>query len=134
MEPCGPRTTCIGDAAAFLDPVFSSGVALALVSAAQTADLLGPALESGSEADPTLMKPVSDALDVAYRTFANFIHRFYSTRLVQNLFFSQDPDPELFRGIVGLLAGDLWREDNPFQRMLLESRGRRSFRWPPTTE
>src|SRR5690606_9639251 len=46
-QPSGARFACVGDAGAFLDPVFSSGVTLAMLGAEQVADRLVPALESG---------------------------------------------------------------------------------------
>lgn len=123
----------MGDSACFLDPVFSSGVSLALVAAAGVAEVLAPALADGREADPDLLKPFEGRMEHAYRTFAAFIHRFYTTRMVQNLFFSERPDPAIRRGIVSLLAGDVWRDDNGFQDTLLTavSTGRRRLEWPP---
>src|SRR5690606_31292932 len=53
-RPSGPRWACIGDASAFLDPVFSSGVSLAMLGAERTVDLLVPALAAGREAEPEL--------------------------------------------------------------------------------
>ena len=53
----GPRYACVGDAACFIDPVFSSGVSLAIVRGIETAERLLPALEAGTEADPELMAP-----------------------------------------------------------------------------
>lgn len=130
LRPYGTRYACVGDAACFLDPVFSSGVSLALLGAEGLAERLAPALAEGREGDPALLAGLADRLDKAYATFANFIHRFYSTGLVRNLFFAPDPDPELRRGIIGILSGDLWRDGNRFQEMLLQP-GRRGFSWPP---
>ncbi len=130
----GPRWACVGDASCFLDPVFSSGVSLALTGAMQLAALLGPALSEGREHDPALVAPLEAHMKQGYLTFAAFIHRFYATGLVQNAFFVEAPDVTLHRGIVSVLAGDVWRDDNPFQRQLLEAatRGRRPMDWPPT--
>ena len=50
----GLRYACCGDAAGFLDPVFSSGVFLAFTSAARVADRVHRALLEGTEADPDL--------------------------------------------------------------------------------
>ena len=118
----GLRYTCIGDAACFLDPVFSSGVSLALSGAERTCDVLGPALNAGREADPELMQPVSENLRAAYAAFASLISRFYNTKLVSNLFLEAPPQAEMRQGIVSVLAGDVWRTDNPFQNMLARSR------------
>ena len=118
----GPRWACIGDAAAFLDPVFSSGVSLAMLGAEKAVDLLLPALTGGTEADPQLMAPWSTYMQPAYDTFEQLIRRFYHTKLVPHLFFAAEPDPALRRGLISVLAGDVWRRDNPFQTMLEGSR------------
>jgi len=121
----GPRWTCVGDASIFLDPVFSSGVSLAMLAGERTADLLAPALREGREADPELMAPVAEHMHTAYVSFATLIGAFYKTRLVDNVFFAPDPDPEIVSGLVSVLAGDVWRSDNRFQRGLVSSSKRR---------
>lgn len=121
-RPSGPRWACIGDACAFLDPVFSSGVSLALLAAERTVDVLVPALAAGREADPDLMSPVHSRMQIAYDSFEQLIRRFYHTRMVSHLFFARSPDPQLRRGLISMLAGDVWRDDNPFQDMLRSSR------------
>jgi flavin-dependent dehydrogenase len=121
-QPYGPRWACIGDAACFLDPVFSSGVSLAMLGAEAAVDLLVPALDRGEEADAALMAPWSEHMRVAYESFEQLIRRFYHTRMVSHLFFAAEPDPALRRGLISVLAGDVWRADNPFQNMLQASR------------
>jgi flavin-dependent dehydrogenase len=120
--PYAPRRACIGDAACFLDPVFSSGVSLAMLGAEAAVDLLVPALDRGSEADAGLMAPWSEHMQIAYDSFEQLIRRFYHTRMVSHLFFAAEPDPALRRGLISVLAGDVWRADNPFQNMLQASR------------
>lgn len=122
LRPHGPRWGCIGDAAAFLDPVFSSGVTLAMVGAERAVELLLPALAGHREAEPGLMASWSTHMQPAYDTFEQLIRRFYHTRMVAHLFFAVEPDPALRRGLISVLAGDVWRRDNPFQTMLEGSR------------
>ena len=121
----GPRYVCIGDAACFLDPIFSSGIGLAMFAAEAVADRLAPALAEGREAAPTLMDPLRERMTVAYSSFEQLIRRFYHSRMVHNLFFAPEPDPTLRRGLISVLAGDVFRDDNPFQLMLQGSRWRR---------
>lgn len=121
-RPSGPRWACIGDASAFLDPVFSSGVSLAMLGAERTVDLLVPALAAAREDEADLMAPVHAHMQIAYDNFEQLIRRFYHTRLVSHLFFAKAPDPMLRRGLISMLAGDVWRDDNPFQEMLRGSR------------
>jgi flavin-dependent dehydrogenase len=121
----GPRWACLGDAALFLDPVFSSGVSLAMLGGERFADVLVPALREGREADPELTKPVSEHMAVAYTAFGSLVGAFYQTNIVQNIFFARHPEPALRQGLISTLAGDVWRDDNPFQKMLLASKRRR---------
>jgi len=120
--PHGPRFTCVGDAACFLDPVFSSGVTLALLGARRAAERIADAFERGDEADPALLAPHAEHMKRAYQAFYLLIHRFYHTAIFENLFFSVDPDPAMRRGLVTMLAGDVWRDDNVFQNLLFASR------------
>jgi flavin-dependent dehydrogenase len=121
----GPRWCCIGDAGMFLDPVFSTGVSLAMLGAERLADLLVEALPAGREAGSDFAKPIADHMHRAYVSFASLIWSFYNTNLVDNFFFAKNPRPDIRAGIVTLLSGDAWRADNPFQEMLLNSDRRR---------
>ena len=123
--PHGSRWVCIGDAACFLDPVFSSGVSLAVLSGERMSRLLSPALKGGREGDAALMDSLRADMDVAYGSVGALIHSFYHTNIIHNLFFAENPDPEIRRGIISVLAGDVWRKDNRFQDMLLRSMRRR---------
>lgn len=117
----GVRWGCIGDASCFLDPVFSSGVSLAMLGAELLTDRLSAALRDGREADPHLMDAHSKHMEVGYRSFAALINRFYNNEMVRRLFFVDTRGEELRSGITSVLAGDLWRPENPFQQTLLRS-------------
>jgi hypothetical protein len=118
----GVRFCCVGDSACFIDPVFSSGVSLAMSRAALVAERLGPALEAGDEAKPELMQPVEQAMQRGYDTFSGLVDRFYNSRFVDNMIFNAPADGVLRAGVISVLAGDVHREDNEFQNMLLRSR------------
>lgn len=120
-RPFGPRFVCTGDAACFIDPMFSTGVSLGMLNAMHMADTLAPALLEGREGDPALMAAVSAKMDMPYRTFTALVHRFYNTRLVKKLFFEEETEEAMRRGFISVIAGDVWRDDNPFQQVLLRS-------------
>jgi flavin-dependent dehydrogenase len=103
----GPRWACLGDAALFLDPVFSSGVSLAMLGGERFADVLLPALREGREDDPELTKPVSEHMGVAYTAFGSLVGAFYQTKIVEHIFFAKDPDPAVRAGLISTLAGDV---------------------------
>jgi flavin-dependent dehydrogenase len=123
-RPVGPRFAAVGDAACFLDPVFSSGVTLALRAAESVADRVGPALAQGREAEPELLAEHVQSMDRAYRTFAGLIDRFYNTQIAQTLFLGKVEGMPGRSGVMSVLAGDVWRSDNPFQEMLLGAKRR----------
>lgn len=121
----GERYACCGDAAGFLDPVFSSGVFLAFTSAARIADRLHQGLSEQREADPGLHEADDAAYMLSFDTMRLFVERFYQSNIVHNLFFEADRHPELKNQIARLLAGDMWASDNALQKKLLD--GRRMF-------
>ncbi|MBY0402110.1 tryptophan 7-halogenase [Myxococcota bacterium] len=129
-QASGLRYACVGDSACFIDPVFSSGVSLAILRAIEVSKRLLPALDEKREGDPALMKPMEDATKRAYETFASLVFRFYNTNFIDNMIFGA-PDEGRFRaGVISVLAGDVFRDDNPFQDMLLRSR-RHAIRTTP---
>ena len=121
----GQRYACCGDAAGFLDPIFSSGVFLAVTSAEKVADRLHPALAAGTEGDPMLHASDDDHYNLAFRSMRLFVERFYRYDMVNQLFFEADRSETVKNDIAALLSGDLWRGNNEFQRMLLEGRQNR---------
>jgi flavin-dependent dehydrogenase len=122
--PSGSRFACIGDAACFLDPVFSSGVSLAMLGGERLAEVLSPALREGREGEPAVLAGLADHMQGAYRSVGALVYSFYNTSLVHSIFFARDPDRDLRSGLISILAGDVWRTDNRFQSMLLRSRRR----------
>ncbi len=121
-KPAGARYACIGDAACFLDPVFSSGVSLAMVSAQSVSDRLSAALRDRTEADPSLLDAHFEWMEEGIRTFASMIDRFYNTHFIEHFIFGPAVAGQIQREIVSVLAGDVWRADSGFAKMLQRSR------------
>jgi len=132
QRPHGGRYVCVGDAACFLDPVFSSGVSLALVGASRMTDILSAALNRGQEHDAELMQPLADYMQRGYDAFAGIIDRFYHTHFIKHFIFGSLREERTEREIVSVLAGDVWRDDNGFQQSLVSSRRRGGSR-PPSS-
>jgi flavin-dependent dehydrogenase len=102
----GDRWILVGDAGSFLDPVFSSGVAIALESGLEGARAVDRALARG--------RPTAKAFagfdrrqHQRYASFRRFVLGFY-TQAFRDLFFSADPPKHMFRAVVTVLAG-YWR-------------------------
>jgi flavin-dependent dehydrogenase len=102
----GDRWLLVGDAGAFLDPVFSTGVAIALESGVEAGQALDRALRRGD-----LSARAFAAFDRRqrrrYRAFRRFVLAFYR-RGFRDLFFQPVPMPVVFRAVVTMLAG-YWR-------------------------
>jgi flavin-dependent dehydrogenase len=103
-----------GDAAGFLDPVFSSGICLALDGAEHLAAGLDLALaepDRESEALRSYENRVRRGLD----SMGPFVESWYDGRL-KRIFFCPTPQLRVKAYITSLLAGELWNEQNPLVR------------------
>ncbi len=107
----GDGVVLAGDAAGFLDPVFSSGLCLALGGA----EALAAALD-GALADPASEGERLAAYEASVRrsmgAMTPFVEGWYEGRL-KRVMFHADPDPVVKSRITSLLAGELWSEENP---------------------
>ena len=102
----GPGWVMAGDAYAFVDPVFSSGVYLGMNSAEQAADVVDTALRE--PARETAMQAAMDLrLRRGLRHFSWFIHRF-TTPVMQHLFANPRNDWQLEQAVISMLAGDVF--------------------------
>ena len=120
----GQRFACCGDAAGFLDPVFSSGFFFAVKTAEFIADQLHQGLVSGTEGAEDLHRQGDEFYQQGFNTMHCLIERFYCSNIVENLFFESDRQLDIKKEIVALLAGDLWQENNSFQQGLLSGRSK----------
>lgn len=102
----GDRWLLAGDAGSFLDPVFSTGVAIALESGLECARELDAALADG-DFRARRFAPFDRRQRQRYLAFRRFVLAFY-TPSFRDLFFQEGPPPRLFSALVTLLAGR-WR-------------------------
>ena len=105
----------VGDAFAFLDPVFSSGVYLATSGAEQTAAVVDAALRDPS-CEARLQRRLQKRLRTGMRRFAFFIYRFNSP-VMQHLFRYPRNFLRVEQGVISMLAGDVF--DSPRVRWRL---------------
>ena len=102
----GDRWIVVGDAGSFLDPVFSSGVAIAMESGLEGAQAVDRAISRG-DLSARAFRTFNRRQRARYQSFRRFVLGFY-TPAFRDLFFSQDPPPRIFRAVVTVLAG-YWR-------------------------
>jgi len=102
----GPGWILVGDAYAFLDPVFSSGVYLAMNGAEQAVDVVDRALrEPKSEA--AAQRRMQRRVRMGMRRFAFFIYRFNGP-VMTSLFRNPRNVLQLEQGVISMLAGDVY--------------------------
>ena len=105
----GPGWVMAGDAYAFIDPVFSSGVFLAMLSAEQASEVVDGALREPAR-ERALQKAMEKRFRRGLKHFSWFIHRF-TTPVMKRLFSAPRNDFQLQQAVVSMLAGDVF--DNP---------------------
>jgi flavin-dependent dehydrogenase len=99
----GDRWLLAGDAGSFLDPVFSTGVSIALESGIEAAKELSAAAKA-QDFRTARFAPFSRRQLKRYLSFRDFVFGFYSPWF-RDLFFQEDPQPQIFRAVVNVLAG-----------------------------
>ena len=106
----GPGFALLGNAAEFLDPVFSSGVTIAMRSASMAAGVLHRQL-SGETVDwqTEFAEPLKRGVD----TFRCYVEGWYAGTF-QDVIFHPGSSAEIRRMISSILAGYAWDERNPF--------------------
>ncbi len=114
-EKFGERFVLVGDAGGFLDPIFSSGVHLALSSAKRAGKGIVEKLRTGSDAG---LRSYANYMNSGFRVFQAFVDRFYNRSLVENLFFMENKPPQMHAAITRILAGHVWDADNPVLKLL----------------
>ncbi len=107
---CTSRWALLGNAAEFLDPVFSSGVTIALRSASLAVALLDKQLQGDVvDWEQEYAQPLGRGVD----TFRAFVNAWYDGRF-QDIIFQQGKSTEIRRMLCSILAGYAWDENNPY--------------------
>ncbi|AZC28474.1 NAD(P)/FAD-dependent oxidoreductase [Pseudomonas chlororaphis] len=106
----GPGFALLGNAAEFLDPVFSSGVTIAMRSASMAAAVLHRQLQGESvDWEKEFAAPLKRGVD----TFRCYVEGWYAGTF-QDVIYHPGSSPEIRRMISSILAGYAWDERNPF--------------------
>jgi flavin-dependent dehydrogenase len=106
----GPGFALLGNAAEFLDPVFSSGVTIAMRSASMAAGVLHRQLQGESvDWQTEFAEPLKRGVD----TFRCYVEGWYAGTF-QDVIYHPGGSPDIRRMISAILAGYAWDERNPF--------------------
>jgi flavin-dependent dehydrogenase len=113
----GPGWVLIGDAFAFLDPVFSSGVYLAMSGAEQAVDVVDAALREPAR-EAALLRKLEKRQRTGMARFSFFIYRFNGP-VMQQMFRQPRNTWQLEQGVISMLAGDLFDTPKVLWRLRL---------------
>jgi flavin-dependent dehydrogenase len=102
----GPGWLMVGDAFAFLDPVFSSGVFLAMGGAEEAADVIDAALRAPRR-EAALQRRLERRMRAAMERLSFFIYRFNGP-VMRQMFRNPRNVWQLEQGVISMLAGDLF--------------------------
>jgi flavin-dependent dehydrogenase len=111
----GPGWVMVGDAYAFVDPVFSSGVYLGMNSAEQAADVVDGALRDPSR-ERALQRAMEARLKRGLKHFQWFIYRF-TTPVMRQLFNNPRNVWQVEQAVISMLAGDVFDNRKVLRRL-----------------
>jgi FADH2 O2-dependent halogenase len=113
----GDAYMMVGDAARFVDPIFSSGISVALYSAKFASEQIQKAFETGDFSEAGL-KPYEETLRRGVEVWYEFIRLYYKL-LPLFTHFIQSPKHRL--GVMRLLQGEVFdREETPVLKAMRE--------------
>jgi flavin-dependent dehydrogenase len=103
---CGPGWAMVGDAYAFIDPIFSSGVYLGMHGAERAADMVDAALRAPA-IEARRQRALRKELDRGLAEFSWFIYRFTSP-VMRHLFANPSNSLQIEQAVISMLAGDVY--------------------------
>jgi 2-polyprenyl-6-methoxyphenol hydroxylase-like FAD-dependent oxidoreductase len=105
----GDRWVMVGDAYAFVDPVFSSGVYLGMNSGVLAAEAVDAFLR-GDRSSESKFRTLERQVRRGVATFSWFIERFNSPGMRRMMLYPGNP-LRVQEAVVSLLAGDVFRDN-----------------------
>ena len=102
----GKRLLRVGDAAGFMDPIFSAGVFLAMYSGRMAARTIIPLLDDGGRTDPVKLRGYERKLRSSMKFYWEMVHNFYTTPFLE-VFFEPRERYHLASAVNAALAGEL---------------------------
>jgi len=114
----GKNFVMVGNATEFLDPVFSSGVTLALESGARAATLI---IKEFQDEKIDWQHEYQDYMMIGVNVFREYVEAWYDGRLQSILFSEKLTSDKVERKIISVLSGYVWDEKNMFVHSPTES-------------
>ena len=105
LQNAGPRWLLIGDAAGFIDPIFSSGVMLAIKSGHRAANEVLAADRAGQPLSSRAQARYTREVEKMCTVFLNMIRMFYDNNSFE-VFMSACPIPGMKAAVSNLVAGN----------------------------
>jgi len=113
----GPGWLAVGDAGCFVDPIFSGGVFLAMVTGRRAAETIGEIVRSHADEDAALHR-FSAFYKTGYDTYSRLIQGFYRFHFNLSEFRASLPGEIDNRAVSLVLSGDFWSSENKFAALL----------------
>lgn len=114
-QTCGDGWVMLGDARAFLDPIYSSGLFLAMVSAELAAGSIHEALES-DDCSQSMLGSFEPELDEGIEVIRRLIHAFYDPTFSFKKFVERFPEHR--HALIDCLVGDVLKDMSGFKESL----------------
>ena len=102
----GKRLLRVGDAAGFMDPIFSAGVFLAMYSGRLAAEAINEILETGGSPSPRLRR-YERRLRNSMQFYWEMVHNFYTTPFLEVFFEPREGKYHLASAVNAALAGEI---------------------------
>ncbi|HTS70942.1 MAG TPA: NAD(P)/FAD-dependent oxidoreductase [Terriglobia bacterium] len=129
-EICGDGFVMVGDAARFVDPIFSSGVSIAMTSAKLAANAIVKAAETGDFSQQSF-ETYRSTMRRGTNNWYEFINLYYRLNILFTYFLSQ----KKYRlDVLKLLQGDMYDDEKPpvlneMRRIVTQVEERESHPW-----
>jgi flavin-dependent dehydrogenase len=106
----GPGWVLVGDAAMFVDPVFSAGVLVAMTEARMVAGIVAPLLKAGVPIGPEHFDEYGRTIESAYGILTPYIYNWRDPAF-RRIFLRPPRRGRAFRTVVSVLAGGVFEPE-----------------------
>ncbi len=103
----GDGYVAIGDAAGFLDPIFSSGVFLAMATGEKAAETIDRVLDRGAVVRKKALRAYERFARKGFQRFRKYVIGFYEPAF-RDIFYSKPPVRALYSSVTSILAGGVF--------------------------